>query len=266
MTLRKRLYHIIFEAESPAGRAFDIVLLWIIGISILTVVLDSVPAIHLRYGEILIGTEWVLTAIFTIEFLLRLYCVDKPLVYIFSFYGLIDILAIIPSYLVLLLDVSGSLLVLRALRLMRIFRIFKLGRYVREEHMLRTALGASWPKIMVFLEAIVLIVIVVGTLMYMIEGADNGFTSIPVGIYWAIVTMTTVGYGDVVPQTPLGQSLAGVLMITGYGVLAVPTGIVSAELANVNQQTLNSLICPSCLKEGHDRRARFCSRCGVSLD
>ena len=265
MSLKSYLHEIIFEAETLAGRIFDIFLLWAIGISTFVVVLDSVPNIHENYSNYFMITEWVLAGLFAMEYLLRIYCIQQPLRYIFSFYGLIDLLAIAPALMSLMLEVNSSLLIIRAVRLIRVFRIFKLGRYVREAKVLKVALESSRAKITVFLGTVLIAVLVMGTLMYLIEGEEYGFSSIPLGIYWAIVTMTTVGYGDLVPHTVIGKILAGTLMILGYGVLAVPTGIVSVELAHATQKSMNTLSCQNCSKEGHDFHALFCDRCGEKL-
>ena len=266
MGIRHRIHEVIFEAETRAGRAFDVGLLWIICLSIVVVILDSVPFLHERYGSVFIGIEWVFTAIFALEYLLRISCIQRPWRYALSFYGIIDLLAIVPGILNLILGGSSSLLVVRAIRLLRVFRILKLGRHLRAAKTLQIALMSSRPKIVVFLGTVLVAVTLVGTLMYLIEGEEHGFTSIPVGIYWGIVTMTTVGYGDIVPHTILGKCLAGALMILGYGVLAVPTGIVSVELAQANQRNLNTISCPGCAKEGHDEEASFCDRCGHPLE
>ncbi len=263
---RVRLHEIIFEADTPAGKAFDVALIGVIVLSVLTVMLESVSAYRATYGPFLRCVEWVITGLFTIEYILRLSCVVQPARYARSFFGIIDLMAILPSYLSLFLPGAQSLLVVRVLRLLRIFRVFKLVVYLGEANVLSAALRSSLPKIVVFLMTVLLIVISMGTAMYLIEGEANGFSSIPRGVYWAIVTMTTVGYGDVAPQTVPGQTLAAALMIMGYAIIAVPTGIVSAELIEAGRQRpVTTRVCPLCLTEGHQRSARFCRDCGASL-
>jgi len=262
---RAKLHEIIFEAETTMGRLFDVGLLCAIFLSISVVLLESISEIDLAYGEVFGKIEWALTIFFTLEYLLRLYCVLKPLNYAFSFYGIIDLLAILPSYLSLVLFETHSFLLLRAFRLLRVFRILKLGRYVQESAILVKALHASRVKISVFIMGVLSMVLVVGASMYFIEGEASGFTSIPQGMYWAIVTMTTVGYGDLTPQTPLGQAVASGVMILGYGIIAVPTGIVSAEIAQVSREHANTISCPGCAREGHAIDAKFCRHCGIKL-
>lgn len=263
--LRHRLHEIIFEADTPAGKAFDVVLLVLILLSVLTVLLDSVAMVHDRYGDWMLAIEWVLTVAFTAEYLLRLYAVRKPGHYAFSFFGIVDLLAILPTYLAAFIPGSQGLAVIRALRLLRVFRIFKLARYVNAYAVLVIAMKRSRPKIVVFMVAVLTIVTIIGSLMYLVEsGANSGFTSIPAGIYWAIVTVTTVGFGDITPVTPLGQFLAAVLMILGYAIIAVPTGIVSVEMARAETH-LNTQSCPHCSAEGHPDRAVHCYRCGGAL-
>lgn len=264
-TLRSRLHEIIFEADTRAGRTFDLVLLVLIVLSVVAVALESVSAIRAEYGPWLRGFEWFITVLFTLEYLLRLYSVGRPARYALSFFGVVDLLAILPTYISVVVPGAQSLLAIRALRLLRIFRILKLAHYVGEARELAAALRAGARKIVVFLGAVLTIVIVVGALMYLIEGEANGFTSIPESIYWAIVTLTTVGYGDIAPQTPLGKLLASAIMILGYGILAVPTGIVTVELASVSRRTLTTQTCPECASEGHDSDARYCKYCGAKL-
>ena len=265
-TRRQRLYEIIFEADTPVGKLFDVVLLWAILASVLTVCLDSVESIQTQYhGELLVA-EWCFTALFTIEFILRLITVRRPLGYVFSFYGVIDLLAILPSYVSLLIPGSQHLLVIRILRLLRVFRVLKLRRYVSESQILLTAISNSRAKIAVFLFAVLTLVVVIGAAMYLIEGPENSFTSIPRSMYWAIVTLTTVGYGDITPQTVLGQLLSSVLMIMGYGIIAIPTGIVTAELTSVSRPgPVTTRTCPDCMREGHHDVAQFCFECGGKL-
>lgn len=259
------LYEIIFEADTPGGKLFDVVLLLFILISILLVMLESIPAINAQHQELFQILEWVITGFFTIEYILRIAVVKKPFKYIFSFYGIIDLLAVLPSYLSLIIIGSHSLIVIRALRLLRVFRIFKLNRYTVAGNNLIRALWASREKIFVFLFFIINLVIIVGTLMYFIEGPENGFQSIPSSIYWAIVTMTTVGYGDISPATALGQFLASMVMITGYAIIAVPTGIVTAGIINSSNKS-NTQVCPHCLHEKHENDAIYCKKCGKKLN
>ena len=264
---RVRLHEIIFEADTAAGKAFDVALIGVIVLSVLVVMLESVSAYRATYGPFLRGVEWVVTGLFTIEYILRLSCVVQPTRYARSFFGIIDLMAILPTYLSLFLPGAQSLLVVRVLRLLRIFRVFKLAVYLGEANVLSAALRSSLPKIVVFLMTVLLIVISMGAAMYLIEGEANGFTSIPRAVYWAIVTMTTVGYGDVTPQTVPGQTLAAALMIMGYAIIAIPTGIVSAELIEAGRQRpVTTRVCPLCLTEGHQRSARFCRDCGASLE
>jgi len=262
---RERIHEIIFEADTPAGKAFDVSLLVLIILSVVAVMLESTDTVAARYGDELRTFEWVVTILFTIEYLLRLYCVRRPARYARSFFGIVDLLAILPTYLSLFIPGAQSLLVIRALRLLRVFRVLKLAHFVGEASELTAALRASARKIIVFLGAVLTIVVIVGSIMYLIEGEANGFTSIPVSIYWAIVTMTTVGYGDIAPQTPLGKILASAIMIMGYGIIAVPTGIVSVELAGVTRKKINTQACPDCGVSGHDHDAVHCKYCGARV-
>lgn len=260
-TFRNRVYTIIFHSDTLGGRRFDVILLWLILLSILSVFLESVASIRKNYHSIIVAVEWLFTISFTIEYIFRLYSSPKRLSYFFSFYGIIDLLAIVPGYLGLFILNLQYLLVIRALRLLRVFRILKLTRYLKEGDVLKQALQASMYKIVVFIATVITMVTIVGTMMYVIEGEKNGFTSIPISIYWAVVTITTVGYGDISPETPLGQFLAGALMIIGYGIIAVPTGIVSAEMARASQEPLKP--CPNCNNLVQPSHARFCSNCGA---
>jgi voltage-gated potassium channel len=263
---RERAYRVIFEADTPAGRLFDVVLLWSILVSVALVMLDSVASVHARYGSWLYGAEWVLTALFSAEYLARLASAPRPWRYARSFFGVVDLLAIVPTYLSLFFAGSQMLLVIRALRMMRVFRVLKLGRYVREAAVLQQALRASRPKIAVFLYTVLTLVTLIGTLMYVIEGPQRGFTSIPTSIYWAIVTLTTVGYGDISPVTPAGRLLASMAMILGYGIIAVPTGIVTVEMARARDSaSVSTRTCHSCTREGHDLDAAHCKFCGAAL-
>jgi voltage-gated potassium channel len=264
--LRLRLYTIIFEADTRAGRTFDLVLIAVIVASVLVVILDSVERLHLAYGEVFTVLEWIFTAIFTVEYLARLYCVRHPLRYARSFYGVIDLLAVLPTYIAVLVPGVHALIDVRVLRLLRVFRILKLTEYVAEFGALGNALVASRRKIFVFLSFVCLVALVMGTLMYVVEGAENGFTSIPVSVYWAITTMTTVGFGDITAKTDLGRMIASVMMLLGWGTLAVPTGIVSAEFtAQRLGRKPTTRTCHECLSEGHLPGAKYCRDCGSPL-
>ena len=265
MTTREKIHEIIFEADTPAGKAFDVALLILIILSVVAVMLESTATVADRYGPWLRAFEWIVTVLFTIEYLLRLYCVRRPARYARSFFGLVDLLAILPTYVSVIIPGAQSLLVIRALRLLRVFRVLKLAHFVGEASELTAALRGSARKIIVFLGAVLTIVIIVGSMMYLIEGEANGFTSIPTSIYWAIVTMTTVGYGDIAPQTPLGKILASIIMIMGYGIIAVPTGIVSVELAGVVKKRITTQACPDCGAGGHALDAVHCKFCGAKL-
>lgn len=263
---RHRLHEVVFEADTSGGKAFDLMLIVCITLSIIVVMLDSIQAFHEQYGSLLYVVEWLFTILFTVEYTLRLLCVGRPLRYVFSFYGIVDFLSIIPTYLSIFVPGTQYLLVIRSLRVLRIFRIFKLAQYVGEARQLTRALHSSRRKIMIFYFTVIHIVVIVGAMMYLIEGRENGFTSIPRSIYWAIVTITTVGYGDISPQTNVGQAVAAFLMITGYAILAVPTGIVTAEWAmQNNQRIISTQSCPQCSSEGHDVDAKFCKYCGADM-
>ena len=261
---RRRLHEIIFEADTRAGRAFDIGLLIAILASIIVVMLESIADVRRDHGAALRAAEWVLTAVFTVEYALRLAAVDRPGLYARSFFGIVDLLAIAPTYLALVVPEAHSLMVIRGIRLLRVFRILKLSHFLGEAQVLVTALRASRRKITVFVGGVLTTVVIVGALMYLIEGEEHGFTSIPTSMYWAVVTMTTVGYGDLAPKTPLGQLLASLLMILGYGIIAVPTGIVSVELASA-ARAVSRQACPSCGAEGHDVDAIHCKYCGARV-
>jgi len=263
---RARLHEVIFEADTPEGKAFDVVLLWLIVGSIAAVMLESVTSVKAKYGTPLRAAEWLFTALFTVEYVLRLVAVRRPLHYARSFFGVVDLLAVLPSYVGLVVPGAHPLLVIRGLRLLRIFRVLKLGRYLGEANVLLTALRSSRAKITVFLGTVLTVVVILGTLMYLIEGEQNGFTSIPRAVYWAVVTMTTVGYGDIAPKTVPGQALAAIVMILGYSIIAVPTGIVSAEIAQaMGPKRVSTQACPECGAEGHDADARHCKHCGARL-
>ena len=262
--LKQKLHEIIFEADTKAGKLFDIILIISIILSIIAVMLDSTLEYNIKYGDELFMIEWFFTILFTIEYLLRIYSIGKPMKYITSFYGVIDLLAIAPTYVSLLIPGSQFFLVIRVLRVLRVFRVLKFVQYISEATYLMNALRASRRKITVFLFSVVTLVVIMGSFMYLIEGVENGFTSIPRSIYWSIVTLTTVGYGDISPQTPLGQILASVIMILGYGIIAVPTGIVTAEMAFEKRRT-KTQACPQCSSEGHDDDAVHCKYCGAKL-
>lgn len=267
---KSKLHNIIFETDTRAGKAFDVMLIITILLSIVIVIIDSVPGLAPGIHKLFIITEWIITFIFTIEYILRIVITRKPLRYIFSFYGIIDLLATIPTYLGVFFSGGASLIVIRALRLLRIFRVLKLSRYTTAGFVLRKSLSASKAKIGVFLVAVFTIVIVIGTIMYLVEGEASGFTSIPRGIYWTIVTITTVGYGDIAPVTSLGQFIASLTMLTGYAIIAVPTGIVTAEISQQNrlirEVKSDTRTCSDCLSDDHDHDANFCKYCGAELD
>lgn len=266
---RDHWYEVIFEADTPAGRAFDIALLVVILVSVIAVMLDSVDHIRAEHRKLLQGIEWVITILFTLEYIARIACSRRPMGYVLSFYGIIDLLAILPTYLMVLQPVlfhgTHQFAIVRSLRLLRAFRIFKLGHMLSEAKVLRQAVWQSRAKIAVFLSVVIIAVVIVGSMMHVIEGPENGFTSIPQSMYWAVVTMTTVGYGDIAPQTVLGKTVAGAMMILGYSLIIIPTGIVSAELANASNKPTTTRVCPDCFSEGHDSDAVFCKYCGSRL-
>lgn len=261
---RDRLHRIIFEADTPAGRGFDLTLLVLIVVSIVAVVAESVRAVRMSYGDMLRVVEWGLTGAFTLEYLLRLVSVERPLRYAVSFYGVVDLLALLPTYVSMFVPGAHTLLVVRSLRLLRVIRILKLTPFVREANTLLTALAHSARKIALFISVVLILTLILGSLMYVVEGESSGYTSIPRSIYWAIVTMTTVGYGDITPRTELGQALASVVMLLGYGILAVPTGIVTAQLVQQNRM-VTTRTCVHCLSVGHELSAKFCKDCGLAL-
>lgn len=263
---RLRLYTVIFEADTRAGRLFDLVLVAMILSSVAVVVLDSMATVHARHGALLWALEWAFTALFTVEYLARLACVRHPLRYARSPLGIIDLLAVLPTYLAVVVPGLHVLIDVRVLRLLRLFRILKLGAYVAEFGMLGRALAASRRKILVFMAFVMMVVMIMGTLMYVVEGPEHGYTSIPVGVYWAITTMTTVGFGDITPHTDLGRVIASAMMLLGWGTLAVPTGIVSAEFTVQRMgRAPTTRTCHECLSEGHAPSARFCRDCGAPL-
>lgn len=265
ISLQDKIHTIVFESETRGGKLFDLILILAIVLSVVVVLLESEPTIQSTYGPMLYSLEWLFTVIFIFEYLLRIYAVKKPFHYIFSFFGLIDLAACLPTILSLFIPGAQSLLVIRALRLLRIFRIFKLGWYFNEGLVILNALKASRAKISVFLFSVIIIIIISGTLMYLIEGPASGFTSIPTSMYWSVVTLTTVGYGDIAPASTLGRFVASVLMITGYAIIAVPTGIITSELNRKNQRPLYNEACPGCGAQGHEADAIFCHRCGTKM-
>jgi voltage-gated potassium channel len=264
-SLRLRLRAIIFEHDSPGERGFDIALIIAIALSVAVVMLDSVQSVSSRHGDLLHAAEWGFTILFTVEYALRLWVSERPLVYARSFYGIVDLLAILPTYISFMFPGGRFLAILRVLRVMRIFRVFKLAQYVKEASVLSQALRASRHKIFVFIWAVLTSVTVVGSLMYLIEGPESGYTSIPLSIYWAVVTLTTVGYGDIVPVSALGRALATALMILGYGIIAIPTGIVTIELDRAMRAPAAPRRCPGCGNTGHDPDAGHCKYCGTAL-
>lgn len=261
---RKKLHTVIFEADTTAGKTFDVVVICLILLSIIVVALESVKSIRDAYGIFILKIEWTLTILFTIEYFLRIIAVKRSLRYILSFYGLIDLFSILPTYISLFVPGTQYLLTIRILRLLRIFRILKLSEYITEANTITAALQASRRKIIVFFTAVLTLVTVMGSLMYVIEGEEHGFVDIPTSIYWAIVTLTTVGYGDLSPKTPLGQMFASIVMIVGYAIIAVPTGIVTAEFSRRTKQ-YSTQVCPECHAQEHDSDAVFCKYCGAKL-
>ena len=263
-----KLYEIVFEADTPSGKAFDIILLIAVLFSAFVVMAESIESVSEKYRTFLTFSEWWITGIFTLEYFLRIWLVKKKPVYIFSFYGLIDFFSVIPSYIGFFIPGGSSgLAIIRSLRLLRIFRVFKLSRYVSESQILVKAMLSSRHKIGVFFFFVIMIVIILGTIMYIVESKESGFTSIPQSVYWAVVTLTTVGYGDIAPATALGKFIAGAVMILGYAIIAVPTGIVTSEITNQQKtKTITTQVCPNCLKEGHDPDAVFCKFCGEKIN
>ncbi|MBL6988559.1 MAG: ion transporter [Bacteriovoracaceae bacterium] len=266
MDLKSKLDEIVFGTDTPAGKLFDIGLLIVIAISVMIVMLESVAEINQQYGPILRMSELIITTIFTAEYILRLFITLKPLAYVRSFFGLVDLLALLPQYLGLIFGIDHGLLIIRVLRLLRVFRVLKFTRYTKEGHILLEAMKASKQKISVFLFTVVILVLIIGSVMYLIEGENNGFTSIPKSIYWAIVTLTTVGYGDITPQTHLGKLISSFVMILGYGIIAVPTGIVSFEMSAQAGKKNNILECTHCFCEIYRDNATFCYNCGQKLN
>lgn len=263
---KSKLHDIIYEADTPAGKWFDIILILVIIVSIILVMLESVESFDNKYHKLLNISEWIITILFSLEYIARIVIIKKPSKYIFSFYGIIDFLATIPKYLSLIYIGTHALVALRALRLLRVFRILKLTRYLGASGKLISALKASRIKISVFLFSVMVITIILGTIMYLIEGPENGFTNIPHSMYWAIVTLTTVGYGDLAPHTPLGQFIASLVMILGYGIIAIPTGIVTSEMTKQDTKIhTNTQSCSTCSFDKHMDNAEFCHQCGGKL-
>lgn len=264
---RHKLQEVIFEADTKAGKSFDVALLVAISLSVLIVMLESVSSINAKHYKAFYLIEWGFTILFTIEYLLRIISVKNPVKYIFSFYGIIDLLSILPTFIGIYFTTSHSIRIIRILRLMRVFRVLKLIGFVSQAQILRNALKSSRKKIMVFLLAVIILVVILGTMMYMVESPEAGFTSIPRSIYWAIVTLTTVGYGDITPQTVAGQSLASVIMIIGYAIIAVPTGIVTSEIikSDKSKVKINTQCCTNCNFDDHDDDAFYCKKCGTEL-
>ena len=265
---KNRLHEIIYEADTPMGKLFDVALLFVIVLSIILVMLETIPGLEELYFWHFYVAEWVITIIFTIEYILRIIAIRKPFRYILSFYGIVDLLSTLPTYIAILGGGHNLLFAIRSLRLLRVFRILKITKYVGESNRLLAAMRNSRVKILVFLYTVVIICIIMGTLMYLVEGPENGFTSIPMGIYWAIVTLTTVGFGDIYPITPLGQFIASIIMITGYGIIAVPTGIVTAEFSRNRTKAVqvNTQVCPNCNETKHMDTAKYCHNCGNLLN
>lgn len=261
---KRRTYVVIFEANSPAGRLFDLTLIWLIIFSVCVVLIGSVDTVQDRFGIELKWLEWFFTGIFSVEYCARLWCAPRPFGYVRSFYGIVDLLAILPSYLALFVPGLHVLIDVRVLRLLRLFRLLKLTAYVVEYASLARALYASRRKIFVFLSFVAMVVLIMGTIMYVVEGPENGFTSIPISVYWAIMTMTTVGFGDIVPHSDLGRVVSSIMMLLGWGILAVPTGIVSAEFVSQKEQPVTRT-CSQCLSDGHLVTSEFCRDCGASL-
>ncbi len=263
---RNRLHEIIYESNTREGRLFNVIAMSLIILSIVVVMLDSISALHARYGSFFLVLEWTFTILFTIEYALRLYSIRKPLLYAISFMGIIDLLSILPTFISIVFTGAQSLMVLRALRLLRVFRILKLNHFISEMRFLGTAMQSSLNKITIFLITVFMVVIVMGSVMYLVERGENGYDNIPVSIYWAIVTITTVGYGDISPVTPMGKFIASLIMIIGYSILAVPTGIITTEMTLAAKKTKEKgECCPGCGKDAHDHDAEYCKYCGHHL-
>lgn len=263
--IKERLFRIIFGTNTPAGKNFDLFLIAVILLSVTAVILDSISSVRIKYGATLLTIEWFFTILFTLEYLVRIYCSPNPKAYASSFYGIVDLIAILPSYIALIFPAANLLLVIRLLRVLRIFRILKLLQYTGDANLLLRSIKMARRKIFIFIFSVMIVVTIFGALMYIIEGPKYGFTSIPRSIYWAIVTVTTVGYGDITPNTILGQAVAALAMLTGYAIIAVPTGILSAEIINEMQKERKIIRCSNCEKSGHETDALFCKFCGADL-
>lgn len=262
---KAKVYRVIFETDTAAGRAFDVVLIWSVVLSVAAILAESMHLKSPFFSKALVGAEWFFTVLFSIEYAVRLYCSEKRWGYVFSFFGVIDFLSFMPTYLALIFPGAQALAVVRVFRVLRLFRVFKLVRYMKEARILAIALNNAKPKIVVFMVTVSSVVISMGSLMYLIEGESNGFTSIPKGVYWAVTTLTTVGYGDIVPKTPLGQTIATGIMILGYAIIAVPTGIMSVEIGNASRNLNLETACKGCGQPYHESDARYCRLCGRSL-
>lgn len=259
---KARVSQIIFGTDTPAGKLFDVVLIYAIILSVLALMLDSVAAIDREYGVVLAAVEWTFTVLFTIEYFVRIYVSPRRWSYIRSFYGVIDLISVLPTYIGLLFPAANTLLIVRLMRVLRVFRVLKLARYLSEANILLRSMAQARYKILVFFMVVLVLATIFGSVMYVVEGPKNGFTSIPISIYWTIVTITTVGYGDITPRSPLGQIVASAAMLIGYSIIAVPTGIVTAELANEMQRERNTRVCGQCNKSGHEADAQHCKHCG----
>ena len=263
--MQRKLHEIIFEADTAAGKAFDVTLIVLILVSVLVVMLDSVIAFHEAYKGMLFWLEWAFTLVFTLEYLFRLYCIGRPFRYAVSFFGVVDLLAVVPTYLSLFLPGSQYLLVIRLLRVLRVFRVLKVVKFVGESDVLLCALRNSRRKVIIFVFAVVTLCVILGSIMYVVEGPEHGYTSIPKGVYWAIVTLTTVGYGDLAPSTNWGQAIASIVMIMGYGIIAVPTGIVTVEMSHAMREEISTQSCPQCSVGSHNPDAKYCRICGAEM-
>ena len=264
-SLRDKIYRVIFGTDTPAGQRFDIALIYLILLSVLAIILSSMEAVNSQYGIWLFRLEWLFTILFSVEYLMRIYCSPKPAHYVFSFYGLVDLLSVLPTYLALFFPGANYWLVIRLLRVLRVFRVLKLVRYLSEANILLRSMYASRRKIFVFFMVVLVLSVIFGSLMFFVEGAEHGFTSIPRSIYWTIVTITTVGYGDITPQTVMGQVIATMAMLTGYSIIAIPTGIFTAEIAREMHTETSNRRCNVCERTSHHPEAEFCYHCGVTL-
>lgn len=264
-TVRQKIYKVIFETDTTLGQRFDIILIYAILLSVLAVMLTSIEQVNNQFGYWLFRIEWIFTILFSLEYLLRIYSSPKPLKYIFSFYGIVDLISIIPSYLALIIPEASYWLVVRLLRVLRIFRVLKMVRYLSEANLLLRSIYQSRRKVLVFFTVVLILSIIFGSLMFLVEGPERGFTSVPKSIYWTIVTITTVGYGDITPQTVFGQIIATMVMLTGYSIIAIPTGILTAEISSEMRKERNNRLCSNCNRSGHHNDANYCYHCGVQL-